>query len=627
MFNMNSLLEYQLKSLGYTGTFTEEKLLTFINLVNDTYNKSDENRAYQRKMLEYAKDKINKLHALSLEEKKNRIFFMEEKYKRLLKNLQPNYFFYTKNNEGRFTSISDSVFNMLGFNTEEFMEKYSDIFSYGLRSDIKSKMLISEYGYNVPYEVIVQNNLGTDFYLEVTEYPIFDDRNNILGIEGIVRNITEHKVHQKRITNMLYSDTLTGISNRLHLEIMMEKLIAENEKSKNTFSMLYLDIDHFKHINDTLGHDVGDILLQKVVYSINAVIRASDIFARIGGDEFVIIFKDIKKKKLEQIIDKLMYVIQNIHTINGYELHVTSSIGVVMFPYDGVSTVDLMKRADIAMYQSKKKGRNTYTFFDEKYSELLQDEMQLMQDMSQAIDNNEFELYYQPKVLVKNNKVIAAEALIRWNHTFYGYILPNKFIALAENTGLILKLGRWVIREVCVFLHSLNTLHKNKDFSVAINISIRQFQHGNLYKSLKENIEKYDIDGTQISIEITESIMMENVDSMIKIINKIKKLGVHISLDDFGTGYSTLSYLSKLSIDELKIDKAFVDKILQDGTNTIVLDTIIAMGKTLNMSVVAEGVEHEYQRKYLEDKGCDIYQGHLFSKALPEKEYISTQFN
>jgi len=627
MYNMNSLLEYQLKSIGYNSTLTEEKLLTFINLVNDAYNKSDENRAYQRKMLEYAKNKINKLHILSLEEKKNRIFFMEKKYKRLLENLQPNYFFYAKNNEGRFTSISDSVFNMLGFSTEEFMEKYSDIFSYGLKSDIKSKMLISEYGYNVPYEVIVQNNLGTDFYLEVTEYPIFDDKNNILGIEGIVRNITEHKVHQKRITNMLYSDTLTGISNRLHLEIMMEKLISENEKSKNTFSVLYLDIDHFKHINDTLGHDVGDILLQKVVYSINSVIRASDIFARIGGDEFVIIFQDIKKKKLEQIIDKLMYVIQNIHTINGYELHVTSSIGVVMFPYDGVNTVDLMKRADIAMYQSKKKGRNTYTFFDEKYSELLQDEMQLMQDMSQAIDNNEFELYYQPKVLVKNNKVIAAEALIRWNHTFYGYILPNKFIALAENTGLILKLGRWVIREVCIFLHALNTLYNNKDFSIAINISIRQFQHGNLYQALKDNIEKYEIDGTQISIEITESIMMENVDNMIKIINKIKKLGIHISLDDFGTGYSTLSYLSKLSIDELKIDKAFVDEIPKDGESTIVLDTIIAMGKTLNMSVVAEGVEHEYQRKYLEEKGCDIYQGYLFSKALPEKEYMSSQFN
>lgn len=458
--------------------------------------------------------------------------------------------------------------------------------------------------------------------MEVTEYLVFDEENNIHGIEGIVRNITEHSVTKKRISSMLYSDTLTGISNRLHLETLMEKLIVDNYKKNNTFSMLFLDLDHFKHINDTLGHDVGDILLQEVAENISNSIRQEDIFARIGGDEFVIIFKDMKEEQLVMTVEKLMKVIHNLRTINEYKLRVTASIGIVMYPQDGKSTVDLMKSADIAMYESKKRGRNTYTFFQNKHSDSLQNELQMMQDMSLSVDNNEFELHYQPKVLVKGNQVIAAEALVRWEHPTLGHISPKEFIPLAENTGLILKLGRWVVKEVCKFISSFNVLSNNQKMNISINISIRQFQQENLYEVLKENIAKYGIDGSQISLEITESIMMENFDEMVEKLNKIKTLGVYISLDDFGTGYSTLSYLSKLSIDELKIDKAFVDEIPINGDSTIVLDTIIAMGKTLNMSVVAEGVEHEYQRQYLEDKGCDIYQGYLFSKPLMEDAYV-----
>ncbi|MBA1421113.1 MAG: bifunctional diguanylate cyclase/phosphodiesterase [Epsilonproteobacteria bacterium] len=456
----------------------------------------------------------------------------------------------------------------------------------------------------------------------MTEYLVFDEENNIHGIEGIVRNITEHSVTKKRISSMLYSDTLTGISNRLHLETLMEKLIVDNYKKNNTFSMLFLDLDHFKHINDTLGHDVGDILLQEVAENISNSIRQEDIFARIGGDEFVIIFKDMKEEQLVMTVEKLMKVIHNLRTINEYKLRVTASIGIVMYPQDGKSTVDLMKSADIAMYESKKRGRNTYTFFQNKHSDSLQNELQMMQDMSLSVDNNEFELHYQPKVLVKGNQVIAAEALVRWEHPTLGHISPKEFIPLAENTGLILKLGRWVVKEVCKFISSFNVLSNNQKMNISINISIRQFQQENLYEVLKENIAKYGIDGSQISLEITESIMMENFDEMVEKLNKIKTLGVYISLDDFGTGYSTLSYLSKLSIDELKIDKAFVDEIPINGDSTIVLDTIIAMGKTLNMSVVAEGVEHEYQRQYLEDKGCDIYQGYLFSKPLMEDAYV-----
>jgi len=622
--HMNKTLEYQLKSIDYRGSMDESQQLSLLHLVNNTYNKADENRIYQRKMLDVAKSKIRTLRHLCEDENKHLILEMEKRYNRLIENLQPYYFFYVKNNEGRFTSVSDTVIDMLGFIPEEFMAKYSDTFSYGLKSDLETKMLISEYGYNMPYEITLEGKSGVEFHLEVTEYLVFDDENHIQGIEGIVRNITEHTVTKNRISHMLYSDSLTGISNRLHLETMMEKLIIENYRGNGTFSMVFLDLDHFKHINDTLGHDIGDLLLQEVASNISDAIRKEDIFARIGGDEFVIIFKNMKEEQLVITIEKLMKIIHTARTIQDYQLRVTASIGIVMYPQDGKSTVDLMKSADIAMYQSKKRGRNTYTFFQNKYSQSLQNELQMMQDMSNAIDNNEFELYYQPKVSITDKKVIAAEALLRWEHPVLGHIPPSEFISMAENTGLILKLGRWVVKEVCKFIATFNTLSNNKELNISINISIRQFQQENIYALLKDNIMKYGIDGSQLSLEITESIMMEHFDKMIEKLNQIKTLGANISLDDFGTGYSTLSYLSKLPIDELKIDKAFVDEIPKDGESSIVLDTIIAMGKTLNMSVVAEGVEYAYQLEYLETKGCDIYQGYLFSKPLIENVYVDT---
>jgi len=625
---MNKLLEYQLRSIGYGGSLDESQTLSLFTMVNETYNKADDNRSYQRDMLDIAKTKVHKLSLCLENDSSTKISQTEEKYNRLLLNLQPYYFFYAKSKEGRFTSVSDSVSQMLGFTAQEFMDKYSDYFTYGLKSDIETKMLISEYGYNVPYELSLDNKQGVLCHLEVTEFLIYNNNNEILGIEGIVRDITEHTVSKNRISNMLYRDTLTGISNRLHLEILMERLLFDTYTKDHQFAMLFLDLDHFKHINDTLGHDIGDLLLQQIAHNISSVVRPNDIFARIGGDEFVIIFRDVDKTELLHMLEQLMSLIHQPWMINEYELSVTASIGVVRYPEDGTSTVDLMKSADIAMYKSKSRGRNNFTFYDKEYDKSIYTEMELVQDMSMAIDNNEFTLHYQPKVLVNNNKVVAAEALIRWKHPKLGYIMPDKFIPLAENTGLILRLGRWIIKEACQSIAEFNRCNTQKKLNLSINISIRQFQHENIYEILKENIERYAIDGSQISIEITESIMMENHEQMVKKLNEIKTLNVGISLDDFGTGYSTLSYLNTLSIDELKIDKAFVDVIPtenQRNTHTsIVLDTIIAMGKTLNMSVVAEGVEHEYQRQYLEDKGCDIYQGYLFSKALPREEYISS---
>jgi len=618
---MNKLLKYQLKMIGYTNTLNKTQVFSLFNCVSNTYDNADKNRSYQRHMLNVAKEKIQKLSGHKTE---TYLFQAEEKYQRLLNNLKPNYFFYARNDEGRFIHVSDSVFDMLGFNVEEFIEIYDNQFCYGLRSDLETHNLISEYGYNVPYEINLKAKNGKLYYLEVIEYLTFDDDNKITGIEGIVRNITEHIYFKNKVSSMVYTDALTGISNRLHLEVLMEKLILDRRKKDNNFAMLFIDLDHFKHINDTLGHDIGDLLLQNIASDINDNMRRNDIFARIGGDEFVIIFKDLMEIELLAAIKKLMVIIQQTWKINQYALNISASIGVVRYPIDGKSTIDLMKSADIAMYQSKKEGRNRFTFYNHAYSSVVYNEAELIQDLSQALDDNEFTLHFQPKVSIKSNKVVSAEALIRWSHPSKGEITPDIFIPLSESSGFIIKLGQWVIEEVCRSIARFNELNKRKKLNVSINISIRQFEHECIYTLLKKNIEASNICASQLTIEITESIMMKNPELIASKLNKIKTLGVTISLDDFGTGYSTLSYLHKLSIDELKIDKAFVDDIIESENKSIVLDTIIAMGKTLNMSVVAEGVEHEYQRQYLQDKGCDVYQGYLFSKALPKEEYITS---
>lgn len=617
---MNPLLKYQLYTIGYDGKLDELQTVALLDAVNKAYDKADEERVFWEKMLNASSKGTKQTYQFFKDEFLNKLALTEKKYRNLLLNLQPYYFFYTKNNEGRLTSISDAVVGMLGFTQEEFIERYGKDFMYGLRCDLESKLLISEYGYNIPYEMSIRDKEGMPRYIEITEFPIFNDRHELVEIEGIVRDITEHYKVKNKMSNMLYYDTLTGISNRLHLEVLMEKLLLDNYRNKSHFAVLFLDLDHFKHINDTLGHDVGDILLQKIAESIKESLNTHDIFARIGGDEFVIVLRNIEDIDLTAKVHELMELIRQPWMVKGYELNVSVSIGVALYPQDGRSIVDLMKNADIAMYKSKASGRDNFTFFEEHFNSYVHREMNLIQDMSEAIENDEFLFHFQPKVLLSSNEMISAEALIRWNHPKMGMIYPDRFINLAENTGLILKLGRWVISEACRSIAWFNKLIPAKKFNLSINISIRQFQHEDMYQILKDAIDQYGIDPSQLSIEITESIMMENNEDMVQKLNSIKSLNVGISLDDFGTGYSTLSYLDKLSIDELKIDKAFIDAIPQDGEKNILLDTIIAMGKTLNMTVVAEGVEHEYQRKYLEKKLCDIYQGYLFSKPVSKQE-------
>ncbi|EDZ62640.1 diguanylate cyclase/phosphodiesterase (GGDEF & EAL domains) [Sulfurimonas gotlandica GD1] len=438
-------------------------------------------------------------------------------------------------------------------------------------------------------------------------------------------NIARNKVFElnKELKHTSLHDSLTGLPNRLYLNEQIEKVKHYADENSKKFAIIFLDLDHFKNINDTLGHDIGDALLQTVANILRNGVNKNDLITRIGGDEFIIVISDFDSDdELLPIITNLLREFRKELLIKGYSLRLSASIGISIFPDDSSSIRELMKYADIAMYNAKADGRDNFSFFTQSLNTKIHNEVDIINDMQRAFYDNEFKLYYQPKVDAKSKKIVGAEALLRWIHHEKGLIGPDVFIPISESTGFMLSLGKFVIQESSLAIRRFSDLGYN-GLKVSINISTRQFQNTDLYQDLKEELSKNDVDPKQLGIEITESIMMQHIKKTLTTLQEIKNLGVSIYIDDFGTGYSSLSYLKKFPIDTLKIDKSFVDDISEVGNNDeILLNTILAMGKSLGLDVVAEGVEHEYQYSYLKEHGCEIIQGYYFAKPMPEEEFI-----
>ncbi|HEX5710724.1 MAG TPA: EAL domain-containing protein [Sulfuricurvum sp.] len=410
------------------------------------------------------------------------------------------------------------------------------------------------------------------------------------------------------------TDALSGLANRNSLEEYLQKLIAASAREKKQFAFLFLDIDHFKSINDSLGHNVGDELLKNVASVIQKVVRPNDIVARIGGDEFVIVLQDYDTYlELSTIIDRIQKQLMSPWLIQTHSIHITSSVGVALYPDDGTDIVTLMKHSDIAMYQAKKQGRAQYQFFTQELNDSIQHLIQLDKEMRRALESREYELYYQPKIDLQSGEITGAEALIRWISPEKGIIAPDTFIPLAEENGFIVKLGDWIIDE------ALNQHLRWKEMGIelilSINISTKQLLEIGFVNKLIEKIESKKVDPTKIDIEITEYMFIEANKESHSILSAISDYGISISLDDFGTGYSSLSYLKKFPINYLKIDKTFLDDFnTEDGA--VFIETIVKMGQVLKIKVVAEGVEEEAQVDFLKEIGCDQYQGYYFSKPI-----------
>jgi len=501
------------------------------------------------------------------------------------------------------TIIHHAVFNFLQLHEVSLFGMPVMVFNYGCGMDI-----VFLHGVFVIAEALV---IGYIIKLQI-EYGVELNRseNQILGLNEELSFTSLH-------------DSLTGLPNRYNLYSQLKLMVANANRYERKFAVLFLDLDHFKNINDTLGHNIGDGLLKAVSQKLNSMIRENDIVARIGGDEFIIVINDFSDSgTLEQVISKILDTFHREWIVQNHFLRLSTSIGVAIYPDDSKEINELMKFADIAMYKAKAEGRDQFSFFTATLNAQVHEEVNIAHDMHRALEDREFVLYYQPKIHILSGKIIGAEALIRWNHYEKGLIYPNNFITIAENTGFILKLGTWIIEETAEMISRLQ--HSgHTDVHVSCNVSTRQFQNLHLFSDIENAIRINEINPDQFAIEITESVMMEYLEVTLEVLKRIKSLGVHICMDDFGTGYSSLSYLRQFPIDSLKIDKSFVDDISENENNDhILLNTIIAMGQTLNLNVIAEGVEEAYQMEYLKERGCEYYQGYYFAKPVPEDEFF-----
>ncbi len=416
--------------------------------------------------------------------------------------------------------------------------------------------------------------------------------------------------------NLAHYDTLTGLPNRLLFYDRLEKVIENAEKNDQKFSILFLDLDNFKEINDSFGHDVGDDLLKIVAEKFQNRISKSDLLARLGGDEFTLVVGGWRNiEHIASIADRLIHALNEPIYILGYEIYITVSVGISIYPDDGMDIATLLKHSDSAMYSAKNEGRNLYHFYKQIMTDQALERVTLETRMRKALENNEFIIYYQPIVNGVTSELIGLEALVRWQHPEKGLLTPDKFIHIAERTSIIIPLGEYVMNKVATQVKDWHEKGFNPSY-ISINLSVNQLRHKKLLSNINNMLEKTNFRDDWLEFEITESYAMKNPEESIEVLNQIKALGVKLSIDDFGTGYSSLSHLKKLPVDKLKIDKAFISGLPYDLDDKILVATIVSLAENMNLKVVAEGVENEEQKKCLENLGCIYMQGYLFEKPV-----------
>jgi len=421
---------------------------------------------------------------------------------------------------------------------------------------------------------------------------------------------------KERLSYLANHDTLTGLPNRKYFDEFIENEIKSNVKNRTNFAILFLDIDNFKLINDSLGHIAGDKILVKVTERLHRCIKEFDLLARFGGDEFMIALTDIDDiESINNTAKQLIDCFEKPFSLQKKDYYISTSIGIAIYPVDGVDSITLMKNADTALYEAKARGKNTYVVSTEIMKERINEKVMLTNSLYEAIENEEFELYYQPQVKSNSSEIIGVEALIRWHHPKLGFILPNTFIPLAEKSGLIIPIGKWVLENACKEINKLNEKY-NKDLKIAVNISARQLYNEDIIDFVKNTLHANDLDPNNLKLEITESMALVAQKDIIHVINGLNDLGVSIVIDDFGVKYSSLDYLKKITAKKLKIDMSFIHGI-DNKADQAIIKSIIVLAKNMGISVLAEGVEKESQLSFLKNLMCDEIQGYYFFNPLP----------
>jgi diguanylate cyclase (GGDEF)-like protein/PAS domain S-box-containing protein len=464
---------------------------------------------------------------------------------------------------------------------------------------------------------------GSEAAIEDSAAPIHTLNGKIAGAVMVFHDITAAEAMAAKMAHLAHHDYLTDLPNRVLLNDRIAQAIVRAERNGTTLAVLFLDLDNFKHINDSLGHATGDKLLQSVAQRLLTCVRSSDTVSRQGGDEFVVLLSEDKYAEDAALTaDKILAALAVPHSVAGHELHVTTSIGISVYPADAKNAETLLKNADTAMYQAKEKGRNNYQFFKSDMNVRAVERQVIEINLRVALERQEFVLQYQPKVNLDTGMITGAEALLRWMHPKWGEVQPDRFVPVAEDCGLIIPIGHWVLREACAQAKRWEDAGL-KPVSVAVNISALEFRHKDFVAGVRVILNETGLKPSSLQLEITESVLMRNAESSIAILQQLKTMGVQLAVDDFGTGYSSLSYLHQFPIDVLKIDQSFVHDIGSTNGNGIIVSAVIAMGTSLKQRVVAEGVEEPAQLAFLKARHCEEGQGYIFSRPLGAEQFAA----
>lgn len=457
---------------------------------------------------------------------------------------------------------------------------------------------------------------GREAAIEDSAAPIHDWDGKITGAVIVFHDVTASQAISLKMAYLAQHDFLTDLPNRVLLNDRILQAIALGKRRSNHFAVLFLDLDNFKCINDSLGHETGDALLQSVAQSLLSCVRKSDTVSRQGGDEFVILLMEDKYgEKAALTAKKILAAMTAPHTVADHQLHVTTSIGISIYPDDGEDVETLIKNADTAMYHAKEKGRNNYQFFKNEMNVQAVERQIIEVNLRRALERQEFVVYYQPKVNLETGMITGAEALLRWIHPDSGMELPGRFVAIAEDCGLIVPIGRWMLQQVCVQI-DLWQKAGLRQIPISVNISALEFRHKDFVEEVRSIVHETGILPSLLQLEITENVLMSDAEASITLLLQLKKMGILLAVDDFGTGYSSLSYLQQFPIEVLKIDQSFLHDIAATNGNGIIVSAVIAMGKSLGLLVVAEGVEKQEQLSFLKAQNCEEGQGFLFSKPV-----------
>ena len=571
----------------------------------------------------------------------NKRLLKSENLHRYIVNKSPD-IVYMLNREGYFTFVNERMEKTLGYNKKDILGKhYSSI----VHDD---DLVMAEYTFNerrtgkrasVNVELRLKckdENANPKYFdnrilpITINSFGVYkstEGDEKFVGTYGIARDISEKKESEKIIHFQAYHDTLTRLPNRTLLNDRLIQAISHAKRNNEKLSVMFLDLDRFKNINDTLGHMMGDKLLQIVADRLKKCLRECDTLARIGGDEFTILLPEIHSKSDSELIaNKIIDTLKYPFDLDNQEVYISTSIGIAHYPTDGETKESLIKHADIAMYAVKNKGKDGFQFYTDDMQQELSANLSLENDLRHALAKNQFRLHYQPQVDAVTHKIVAVEALLRWDHPERGTILPSEFISYCEEIGLIQPLGDWILDSVCQDLKLWMAMDLELP-RVAVNMSAKQLEHPDIVGKMKATLNKHGITGDMLEFEITENVLMEDIENVILVLNELSSLGAQIAIDDFGTGYSSLNYLQKLPIDTLKIDRSFIKAMEYDQGAMSIIKAIIAMAKGLKLHIISEGVEDMGQMEQLKALGCYNMQGFLFSPPVNRDSVTSLLMN